>query len=134
GWKGLRARIRMKSVSLGRAGRARCGVLSRTDSAAIGAPCVLTFAPVHHTRSTSVILVRALRGGASVAVAEAAHRLDRHLVCRVRRELLAQVADVELHLVRRDAIRVAPDELEQLVAAQHLVGMPDERRQELELE
>ena len=49
-------------------------------------------------------------------------------------ELLAQVADVELDLVARDAVRVAPDELEQLVAREHLVRVLHERREQLELE
>src|SRR5207248_7812052 len=75
-----------------------------------------------------------LSGSSPVAVAEPADRLDRNLVRRLWGELLPQVADVELDLIGRDAVRVAPDELEQLVAAQHLVGMADERRQELELE
>ena len=52
----------------------------------------------------------------AVAVAEPAHRLDRRCVRCVRHELSPQIADVELHLVARDAVGVAPDELEQLVA------------------
>src|SRR5690348_8052311 len=42
----LRARIEMKTESPGRAARARCRVLSRADSAAIGAPCVLASHPI----------------------------------------------------------------------------------------
>ena len=52
----------------------------------------------------------------------------------VRRELPAQVADVELHLVARDAVGVAPHELEQLLAREHLVRVPHERREQPELE
>src|SRR4029077_4215442 len=69
-----------------------------------------------------------------VAVAEAAHGLDRHAVGGLRVELPAEVADVELHLVAADAVRVAPDELEQLIAAEHLTGVADEGREQAELE
>src|SRR5258707_11986404 len=49
----------MKSVSPGRAVRARCRVLGRANSSAIGAPCVLASHPPIAPRSTSVILRRA---------------------------------------------------------------------------
>ena len=69
-----------------------------------------------------------------VAVAEAAHGLDRHESGAAGIELAPEVADVELHLVAADAERVAPDELEQLVAREHLPRMADEGREEPELE
>ena len=47
---------------------------------------------------------------------------------------MPQVADVELHLVARDAVGIAPDELEQLVAREHLVRVLHERGEQLELE
>src|SRR5689334_17551786 len=61
-----------------------------------------------------------------VPVAEAPNRLDRGTPRGVRSELSTQVADVQLHLVARGAEAVAPDELAQLVVAQHLVRVPDE--------
>src|SRR3989442_3248056 len=111
---------------------ARCGVLGRARMPAyerVLRPCL---AVAHRTPTTKAIMNRAL--GAAIAVAEAAHGLDRHRLGRVRIELAAQVADVELDLVGRDAVRVAPHELEQLAAAEDLVWMPNEGRQELELE
>ena len=52
----------------------------------------------------------------AVAIAEAANGLDRHTGGILGRELAPQVPDVELHLVARDTMRVAPDELQQLIA------------------
>ncbi len=52
----------------------------------------------------------------AVAIAEAANRLDRDTGGIFRRELAPQVTDVELHLVARDTMRVAPDELQELIA------------------
>src|SRR5207247_5072090 len=69
-----------------------------------------------------------------VPVAEAADRLDRYVRRRFWVELAPQIANVELHLVAGDAVRVAPDELQQLVAAEDLSRMAHQRRQELELE
>ena len=69
-----------------------------------------------------------------VAVAEAAHRLDRLGRDARRGELAAQVADVELDLVARGAALAAPRELEQLVVGEQLAGVVDERGQEPELE
>ena len=51
----------------------------------------------------------------AVAIAEAANRLDGHTGGILGRELAPQVPDVELHLVARDTMRVAPDELQQLI-------------------
>ena len=51
----------------------------------------------------------------AVAIAEAANGLDRHTRGILGRELAPQVPDVELHLVARDTMRVAPDELQQLI-------------------
>ena len=51
----------------------------------------------------------------AVAIAEAANGLDRHTGGILGRELAPQVPDVELHLVARDTMRVAPDELQQLI-------------------
>jgi len=70
----------------------------------------------------------------AVAVAEAAHGLDRTLGSSIRSQLLAQIAHVELHLVLRDTVRIAPGELEQLLAAEDLVRMLDEGAQQPELE
>ena len=54
---------------------------------------------------------------------------------RIRRvQLLTKVAHVEFHLVAGDAVRTAPDQLEQLVSRKHLARIPDERREELELQ
>jgi signal transduction histidine kinase len=52
----------------------------------------------------------------AIAIAEAANGLDRHTGGILGRELASQVPDVELHLVARDTMRVAPDELQQLIA------------------
>src|SRR6476661_10612476 len=70
----------------------------------------------------------------SVAVPEAANRLNRGRARRVGVELSPQVADVELHLVAGGGECVAPDELTQLVVAQYLVRVTDERRQKPVLE
>src|SRR5205823_13766125 len=70
------------------------------------------------------------RLGRLVAVAEAANRLERELGA----ELSAQVANVDLHLVRRHAVGVPPDELEQLITAQDLTRVSHERGEKLELE
>ena len=70
----------------------------------------------------------------SVAVSEAANRLNRGRSRLVGIELSPQVADVELHLVAGGGECVAPDELTQLVVAQYLVRVTDERRQEPVLE
>src|SRR4051812_35756286 len=69
-----------------------------------------------------------------VAVPESAHGLDQGLLCPRLRELLAQVADVELRAGARAADRVAPDELEELLVGEHLVRVADEDGEELELE
>src|SRR5215831_16803713 len=84
-------------------------------------------------RSTSPIRSNAA-DSAVVAVAEAAHGLDRYRVRVLRVELPTQVPDIELDLVAGDAVRVPPDELQQLLARQHLARVPDEGRQEPELE
>jgi signal transduction histidine kinase len=52
----------------------------------------------------------------AVPVAEAANGLDRDTGGIVGCELAPEVSDVELHLVARDTMRVAPDELQQLIA------------------
>src|SRR5581483_6012566 len=67
-------------------------------------------------------------------VAVAADRPDRDGCGSAGVELLPEVTDVELHLLGADPDRPSPDELEQLVAAQHLAGVADEAREELELE
>src|SRR4051812_49602723 len=64
--------------------------------------------------------------GRHVPVAEAAHRLDRLEAFRLLPELLAQVRDVELHLVARDAAGVAPDPLDQLIGREDVARMLDE--------
>src|SRR5207237_30506 len=61
-----------------------------------------------------------LRRGWAVPVAEAAHGLDRHALRLRWIELTAQVAHVELHLVARDAVRIAPHELDELLPAERL--------------
>src|SRR6266404_2717273 len=66
----------------------------------------------------------------SVAVAEAANRLNRGRSGLVGIELSPQVADVELHLVAGGGNAVTPDELAELVVAQYLVRVTDEGRQE----
>src|SRR3954468_1949629 len=100
-------------------------------------------APTHTSPSRSGRTTCSSRSGrcsaeqrplAAVAVAEAADRLDRACVRCIRQELLAQVADVELHLVAGHAVRIAPDELEELVSRQDLVWVLHERGQQLELE
>src|ERR1700745_2143829 len=70
----------------------------------------------------------------SVAVPEAANRLNRGRARCVGVELSPQVPDVELHLVAGGGQGVAPDELAKLVVAQHLVRVTDEARQEPVLE
>src|SRR5205823_7655043 len=69
-----------------------------------------------------------------VAVAEAARRLDQLRLRRIALDLQAQVADVELDLVAAAGERVAPDELQQLVAGEELVRMLGQRREQAELE
>src|ERR1700745_3574746 len=66
----------------------------------------------------------------SVAIPEAANRLNRGRSGLVGIELPPQVADVELHLVARSGKGVTPDELAELIVAQDLVRVPDEGRQE----
>src|SRR5205807_1660606 len=73
-------------------------------------------------------------GSGAVAVAEAAHRLDRRAVGLHRFQLAAEVADVELHLVAADAVRVAPHELEELLAGENELRVADERGEQAELE
>ena len=53
--------------------------------------------------------------GSAVAVAEAAHRLDRRAAVRAEPELPAHVADVELHRFACVRGRIAPDEVEELI-------------------
>ena len=52
---------------------------------------------------------------------------------RSRAELAAQVADVDVDDVRARVEVVAPDVREQLLAAQHLAGVAQERLQQREL-
>ena len=73
-------------------------------------------------------------GPGPVAVPEPAHGLDQGFLRPRLRELMAQVADVELRAGTRAAERVAPDELEELLVGEHLVRMADEDGEELELE
>src|SRR5215210_101005 len=64
------------------------------------------------------------------AVAEAPHRLD---AVRCRTKLLAQAAHVRVHCAGVDHAFVAPDVVEQRVAALHTPTPFDEQREELEL-
>ena len=65
------------------------------------------------------------------AVADVAHRLDR--AASVVAELAAQVADVDVeHLGARVELE-APHRVEELLARQHLVGMPQQMGEQLEL-
>src|SRR5215472_7577366 len=66
-----------------------------------------------------------------IPVAESAQRLDRNAPRVLRRQLAPQVADVELDLVARDSVRVAPHDVQELVARQHAVGVLDEGREQL---
>src|SRR4051812_16386098 len=70
--------------------------------------------------------------GWPVAVAEAPHGLDRVLVRGVG-ELATQVANVELDLLAGAVDGVPPGHLQELVVAEHLVGVPRERGEEAEL-
>ncbi len=66
----LGTRIKMKPCAPGTGCTARCFVLSRTNSAAIRAPCVLASHSRIPPRPRSVILIRALTGLAGVVVLE----------------------------------------------------------------
>src|SRR6266508_940262 len=70
--------------------------------------------------------------GWPVAVAEAPHRLDRVLVRGVG-ELAPQVAHVELDLLAGAVDGVPPGHLQELVVAEHLVGVTREGGEEAEL-
>src|SRR5215470_13235257 len=69
-----------------------------------------------------------------IAVPESPERLDRDAARVVGCELAPEVADVQLDLVARDAVRVAPDDIEELVTRQHAIRVLDEGREQLELE
>src|SRR2546430_2442671 len=93
--------------------------------------------PAGHTASIGLVGRRplhekAVSGRRPVAVAEPAHRLDR-LGISGRAQLSPQVADVELDLVARGGVGVAPYELEQLLVREDLPRVAHERRQEPEL-
>src|SRR5215475_14131761 len=79
-------------------------------------------------------LARTGRPGRPVAITEAADRLDRRRAGCVGVELSPQIADVELHLVAGGREVVSPDELAELVVAQHLVRVGHEGDQEPELQ
>src|SRR5215217_9341468 len=85
------------------------------------------------TRSVRARVSSALprRRGHQVPVAEAADGLDARAD---RTELAPQVADVESDLVGRGRMWVVPHALEQLLVAEHLTRMIDERAQEPELQ
>src|SRR5690242_6354731 len=70
--------------------------------------------------------------GRAKSITESADGLDRRGSVALT-ELLAQVPDVELHLVAGDRVRILPRELEQLLLAQHLVRVPDERLEQVVL-
>src|SRR4051812_36074599 len=72
-----------------------------------------------------------LATGRAEAVADVAHRLDR--AASVVAELAAQVSDVDVeHLGARVELE-APHRVEELLARQHLVGMPQQMGEQLEL-
>src|ERR687896_25252 len=68
-----------------------------------------------------------------VGVAEAALGLDRRGVRRLWRELLPEIADVELDLLSGGAL-IPPDELEQLLVAENLIRVADEGSEQSELQ
>src|SRR5439155_717538 len=124
-----------------RAARHACAAAHR-EGAGVGCP-----ARLRHgrgcVRQEAVFTGRSLspRAGAArrrsrraVAVAEAAHGLDRSHIGLVGLELAAEIADVELDLVAADAVCIAPDEIEQLLAAQHLARVAYECGEKPELE
>src|SRR5260221_1245636 len=130
----------MKSVSPGRAVRARCRVLGRANSTAIGAPCVLASHPPSAPRSTSVILRRAPGSGGAPALAlapsdqrvrqrskyeqdDGAAERDRHDLRRAVQSVLVRCRCcrrrlVQLGILRGRLIRQAVDMVPQLVSAE----------------
>src|SRR5689334_24961513 len=68
------------------------------------------------------------------AVADAAHSEEELRLLGVALELLAQVADVDVDGARVAVLGVAPDVLEQRLAAEHAARRARQRREDLELD
>src|SRR5262245_36070333 len=68
------------------------------------------------------------------AVAHPAHGEEKLGVFRVLLQLLAQVADVDVYGARIAVLGIAPDVLEQRLAAEHAAGRARQRGEDLELD
>src|SRR4051794_13292465 len=84
------------------------------------------------TRTPAAILRRAASVHVAEAVADAAHRDEVLRLLGVALELLAQVADVDVHRPRVAVGGVAPDAGEQHVAGEDATGAAGEGREDLE--
>src|SRR5436190_21747088 len=83
-------------------------------------------------RARTLATARSINRGRPQAVAGRAHGLDRRRAAG-KRQLAAQVADVDAEDVRARVVGVAPHRREDPLARENLVGVACEERQKLEL-
>ena len=135
GWRQERWRSQAPERSR-RAGSTRCGALAiweaRSGDEVLTGPKVGAGSSTRRHRRVNVALSPPSGCRETQDVADAAHRLEEARLARVRLDGGAQPVDVHVHGPRLTRVVVAPDLLQELVAAEDLARVAQQEGQQLE--